>query len=460
MNVFKIPSSFNLKDSQRGQSLVEMAFITPILLLMLIGVFEVGWALRGYLVLSNMNRESARYAVKPGVLDFQCKPPKALNPATGQCETVISSTAQIVGYDRVLAQTIASLGVPSQVPISVTNSISANATIIMSYIVVDTQFPCVEYQSGRPRLVNGKYVFDSANCNCDTGDARGDIDGDGTVWFGKDDLVAHPGMTNYPHFAQTFGLSRTTRIGNGNYAAEAARLALENNQLNCMILKTGTAGEITDNVVFISELFYNQPQLLGVPFISNRLTDPIPLYAHTAMRLIASRDAESTDVVGPVCEAMPLVFKESVLPAVNASFEAYQSSGDFYWVTWNPNSSFNTSSYLAEELANRRLSMTDYTHATNAGDKTLTIGDQVSGVGAGFDFSSGNMSVADTLLKSYENRVVLVPVSTSNAEPYSVTHFAKIKINQVCLAGQCPGVTGTNRLIRATFLGYSDDSCQ
>ena len=34
---------------EKGQSLVEMAIITPLLLLLFIGVIEVGWAIRGYI---------------------------------------------------------------------------------------------------------------------------------------------------------------------------------------------------------------------------------------------------------------------------------------------------------------------------------------------------------------------------------------------------------------------------
>jgi Flp pilus assembly protein TadG len=33
----------------KGQSLVEMAVITPLLLFMFLGMIEVGWAIRGYL---------------------------------------------------------------------------------------------------------------------------------------------------------------------------------------------------------------------------------------------------------------------------------------------------------------------------------------------------------------------------------------------------------------------------
>jgi hypothetical protein len=46
----------------RGQSLVELALTLPILLLLLLGLIELGMALRAYLVLVNANREAARFA--------------------------------------------------------------------------------------------------------------------------------------------------------------------------------------------------------------------------------------------------------------------------------------------------------------------------------------------------------------------------------------------------------------
>jgi Flp pilus assembly protein TadG len=49
----------------KGQSLVEVAIIMPLLLLMLLGVFEVGLALRNYLKLVDANREVVRWAVRP-----------------------------------------------------------------------------------------------------------------------------------------------------------------------------------------------------------------------------------------------------------------------------------------------------------------------------------------------------------------------------------------------------------
>jgi hypothetical protein len=46
------------------------------------------------------------------------------------------------------------------------------------------------------------------------------------------------------------------------------------------------------NSVIVVEIYFNQPQLLGVPFVSNSLTDPVHLYAYTEMRITG--DARSS----------------------------------------------------------------------------------------------------------------------------------------------------------------------
>jgi hypothetical protein len=59
----------NIKE--HGQSLVETAIITPLLLVMLLGVFEVGSAIRAYIVLLNANREAARFLARGLYTDDQ-----------------------------------------------------------------------------------------------------------------------------------------------------------------------------------------------------------------------------------------------------------------------------------------------------------------------------------------------------------------------------------------------------
>lgn len=51
-----------LLKNRRGQSMVEMAIILPVLLLVLMGIFEFGRIFNSYLILTNVSREAARSA--------------------------------------------------------------------------------------------------------------------------------------------------------------------------------------------------------------------------------------------------------------------------------------------------------------------------------------------------------------------------------------------------------------
>jgi Flp pilus assembly protein TadG len=62
INIVKDKTHLFPPDRQRGQSVVELAIITPLLLLLLLGMVEVGAVLRNYLVLAAANREAARFA--------------------------------------------------------------------------------------------------------------------------------------------------------------------------------------------------------------------------------------------------------------------------------------------------------------------------------------------------------------------------------------------------------------
>jgi Flp pilus assembly protein TadG len=49
--------------SERGQSLVETAFVLPVLLLLLFGIFDFGRAVYAYNILANSAREATRLAI-------------------------------------------------------------------------------------------------------------------------------------------------------------------------------------------------------------------------------------------------------------------------------------------------------------------------------------------------------------------------------------------------------------
>jgi hypothetical protein len=217
------------QTSQRGQSLVETALITPLLLLMFLGVIEVGWALRGYLVLLNANREATRFAARGAYLDFS------------------QPDIEKVGYQFVL----------------------------ITHLDIDTGYPCEDQDCD-----------DECSANPDS-------------VYPNDDLVilpppvgagygSDPALIISDTFRAQYGIgapNHTTLITDTLWEG----LRAQNEALNCQLMAKDPAVSPSPNSVIIVEIFYDQPQLLGVPIVSNRFTDPIPLYTHTMMRIAVSR---------------------------------------------------------------------------------------------------------------------------------------------------------------------------
>lgn len=188
-----------MKKNSKGQALVESAIVFPILVFFLIGVFEVGWALRGYLVLTNANREAARYAARPGYLD---------NPASVYTHTL-----------RTLAEQI---------------DFSSGVILVQT---VEVENYCTN-------------VF----------------------------TITHPITWGYPY-------THSTQID-----WPAAEELLKQTQYRSSCDKLRNALVPFPHRVVIVEMWYEQPQLFGFPLISNPLTDPVPMYAHSMFRIGDKRD--------------------------------------------------------------------------------------------------------------------------------------------------------------------------
>jgi len=213
-----------IEGSESGQSLVEAAIIFPLLIFMMIGVFEVGWALRGYLVLININREAARFAVRPYYLNFD----NAIDP----------------GWSAVLTQALTSNG--EQIDID----FDTKGTMVLTYIDVNTGDACNEFLDKTCDCLN---VFTAT--------------------------IKTP--MNYPTFTITYGPTQTTHF---DYEQMAQELALNNRVHNCDLVQKGFAAR--GDGMIIAEMWFQQPMLLGFPLISNPLTDPVPMYAHSIFRRI------------------------------------------------------------------------------------------------------------------------------------------------------------------------------
>jgi Flp pilus assembly protein TadG len=66
-----------MRRSERGQNVLETGFIIPILLLLLLGVADIGRVFNNYMLLANATREGARAAMRS-----LCTPYDDRNPTT------------------------------------------------------------------------------------------------------------------------------------------------------------------------------------------------------------------------------------------------------------------------------------------------------------------------------------------------------------------------------------------
>jgi hypothetical protein len=229
-------------------------------------------------------------------------------------------------------------------------------------------------------------------------------------------------------------------------------LTVRNNQLNCALLKSNPDAELnnTDNNTIIVEIFYDQPQLLGVPLISNAVTDPIPLYSHTAMRMITSRDADASEVIGPICELYPMAVRLADVTglAPGDPLNLTQEGGaapNFTWVVWDSTlSGADAEDFVVESLSNPRLAINQFVDA-GGGDELLTAdGTDQLALLAGQNPGSG----VEAPLQALVGATVRAPVIDAGD---NVIGIAWLSINQVDL--------GVGREIRTTFNGYDNEAC-
>lgn len=418
---------------KKGQSLVEIAISMPILIFLLVGVFEVGSALRSYLVLVNVNREITRFAVRPGYLDFST-------------EGTIQDS-----YNRVLEW--ANTSNTSQLDLDFNDD--GNTTLIISHVVADTGLPCEDVEKDKDCKV------------CDDF-----LDPDHPA-FTADDLIIHPGREGMEYQAQSFGPASTstgskqTRI---DYDLLAADLTMQNNKFNCEILKRG--GVPSANNVIVTEIFHDQPQLFGFPLISNPFTDPFPLYTHTIMRLIGGVRGYSIDTLGPLCLAYPLTARQSIIDgkAIGDTLDILDGKdsgggggggGDWGWLTWNPVE--DDENYLGLELQYMQISGNDFTNPAVLDDHTLNVGDYVTSL-------DGTVSSSDTrnFMESLVGQEIIIPIwddldpkgfdtfYNPNRHPpevgaYLINTFVKVRIDFV------DNINIAQKTITATYLGPAEE---
>jgi hypothetical protein len=393
-------------SGEKGQSLVEMAITAPLLIFFLLGIFEVGAAIRNYLTLVNVNREITRFAVRPGYMDFSTE------------EAVIESYENILDW--------AKSSVSQQLGLNFDDT-SGSTTLIVTHLVVNTGLPCED--------------IDDCDCNAFQPGATYENE------FKLDDHIVHPGIAGQEYQTKTFGPASTVtgdRDTHLVYDDLVKQLKAQNNKFNCEIIKKG--GIPSNNNIIVTELFHDQPQLFGFPLISNPFTDPVPLYTHTTMRLITA--ARSTtdlqinnNMVGyGFCDAYPFIVRDITIDFYNgmasdkigAKVDIFDGNGgsDFGWLTWNPDNSVGSQSepYLENELKYSVSPLNDYTNARNSSDHKLNVGDYI----ASMQGDKAAVEASEGLVSALIGKEIRIPVwdtfDTSGVDAYHIVGFVKVRI--------------------------------
>lgn len=380
--------------SKRGQSLVEMAVILPILLMMMLGVFEVGWVLRGYLTLSNVNREAARFVARGVFLDFS----RTDEPAQ-------------IGYEKVITHTTAALG--GQLGMTFTDdagmggySPNANASMIVTYYSIDPEtFRCpggdtecqavascedtfavgnitdaamsselnrIEY----PVLVqpDGYTSNDFADKDYVPADKQGvpayydtratelgDTDVDDIIADNIEGRTAYAFHTGGPYFSSMDPVEQL-KI----FVSEA-------NITNCELKRRGLSTSEID-IVVVENTYYLE-QLTGlIPFLGRR----IPLYSRTVMRVTTNLRDVGDDEDDDVCKLHPIMIPNSeVSPLqfgdvvnINISTQASRTAQEAVVTHWDY-SAGPSGSQLESDFQNTGNAETLYTEYRNTSNKQL-----------------------------------------------------------------------------------------
>jgi hypothetical protein len=418
-------------DRGRGQSLVEMALLTPLLLLMLLGVLEVGWALRGYLVLANANREATRFSARGRYLDFN------------------QTTPETIGYPVVVSHTLDSLA--GTLPVDLAPS-SDNGGIVISHYVVNTGQPCIDMDT----------------CVCSEDAADFDAQNAGNI-ADYDDKFQGPG----PAWSETAAWRYNSRPDDPDMASRLDDAALrqqltdENNVFNCNLYKKDPSMPWSINSVIAVELFYDQPQLLGLfnaQSILGRpiIPDPIPFYTQTTMRITADARTGGKKPKSAGCMVWPIALDVSTLSGVNPgdTLNVWNDGGDgnFGWLRWPTDPNAGNSTYLAMMLRHPELSVTDYVNAHDSNDHEVSIGDWVSG-NSGVSNSDDVRAEMDDMMSENYRYTVVIPIlketegSGSNLN-YHISGFATVRI----ISYDLPQGSGRDQ-ITAELLSIDTEGC-
>lgn len=256
---------FRMRRQPRGQSFLELILVVTILALMLAGMVEFGFMLNNYLHVLDGSREAARFSSTSNPFNLDAtgvdissyyKPPFYYQAAAKAAQTMFPVTLNPENPDDIVISVFSMHG------------------------TTPTRFP--ENPSS-----------DSLEVNPDPG-----VDGGG--WslcshYGAndEDAAANP---PYGGFAAYWGTlnppaSIPTELSDPGWAAgdcTAQSSQFDDGNITDII---GSLNPPSTGFVLV-EIFYNYPQLLKLPVLTNVLPDPIPLSVYSIMPLSSAQPTQ------------------------------------------------------------------------------------------------------------------------------------------------------------------------
>jgi hypothetical protein len=297
-------------------------------------------------------------------------------------------------------------------------------------------------------------------------------------------LENHPDLPDY--YSQVLTLTNTTAVTAYHFHSgspafsridpweKVQELRGQTNRVNCQLVQKGLAA--SSNEIIIIENIYFQDQLVSLPFVTAFVPDPVPFYAHTAMRLVTVREQAQADDTS-VCEPYPIIVPSSKVSGkqpgnwitIEVTGTTEVVGGNFSFLDWNGNP--HDVGELENNFANPD-SIAFIEPDANPQDDILNIADWVSAdPGVHADAEDEIEAFADP--DPGEGPLMLLPVwsdvdcatGCTGAEyqgsdgKFMVATFVWVRLKEVNLTGNpaaCPGST----CLVFEFISTAPDVCQ
>jgi hypothetical protein len=227
----------NKRKREQGQSLLETAIVLLVLVMILYGIVEVGFGLRNYLLVSNANREAARFAARGRFNDEQI------------ADRLVSSG----GVERIEGQDVPFLRTEEITPAAATR----NTGIIITTILMDDE---------------GNFDVDDVTRYAEGVFSCGDCDGVPPAYMVDEELglrILPP--DEYDDYSQ---VSIDDIIANHRQVTIDINDDRENNY---------DLPRLDNRIIVVETFFIHRPWGRGL------LPDPWVMYVHTEMRIATGR---------------------------------------------------------------------------------------------------------------------------------------------------------------------------